>query len=71
MSHSTRPKLEGEDRLEKTSLLRRNKLVLMSYSFEVYLVLVQGSAKLKSINKTTISIGYYGSTYNPYISISK
>ncbi|XTZ12981.1 MAG: MltA domain-containing protein [cyanobacterium endosymbiont of Rhopalodia inflata] len=71
MAHPTKPKLEGKDRLENTSLLRGNKLVLMSDCFEAYLVLVQRSAKLKLIDKTTISIGYDGSTYYLYISISK
>ncbi|MGP0128020.1 MAG: MltA domain-containing protein [cyanobacterium endosymbiont of Rhopalodia musculus] len=71
MSHPNRPELEGKNRLEKASLLRGNKLVLMSDCFEAHLVPVQGSAKLKLTDKTTISIGYDGSTDYPYVSFSK
>ena len=68
--HPTRAQLEGKDGLGKDkSLLKGQELVWLSDRLEAFLVQVQGSAKLKMTDGTTMSVGYGGTTDYPYISI--
>ena len=67
--HPTRAQLEGKDGLANKSLLKGHELVWLSDRLEAFLVQVQGSAKLKMTNGTTMSVGYGGTTDYPYISI--
>ena len=67
--HPTRAQLEGKDGLANKSLLKGHELVWLSDRLEAFLVQVQGSAKLKMTDGTTMSVGYGGTTDYPYISI--
>ena len=68
--HPTRAQLEGKDgRGKGKSLLKGHELVWLSDRLEAFLVQVQGSAKLKMTDGTTMSVGYGGTTDYPYISI--
>lgn len=67
--HPTRARLEGKDGLAKKSLLKGHELVWLSDRLEAFLVQVQGSAKLKMTDGTTMSVGYGGTTDYPYVSI--
>lgn len=68
--HPTRAQLEGKDGLSShKSLLRGQELVWLSDRLEAYLVQVQGSAKLKMTDGTTMTVGYDGTTDYPYTSI--
>ena len=67
--HPTRAQLEGKDGLANKSLLKGHELVWLSDRLEAFLVQVQGSAKLKMTDGTTMSVGYGGTTDYPYVSI--
>ena len=68
--HPTRAQLEGRDGLGSgKSILRGQELVWLSDRLEAFLVQVQGSAKLKMTDGTTMSVGYNGTTNYPYVSI--
>ena len=68
--HPTRAQLEGKDGLAKDkSILKGHELVWLSDRLEAFLVQVQGSARLKMTDGTTMSVGYGGTTNYPYISI--
>ena len=68
--HPTRARLEGKDGLaEGKSLLRGQELVWLSDRLEAFLVQVQGSARLKMTDGTTMTVGYNGTTNYPYVSI--
>ena len=68
--HPTRAQLEGKDGLASNkSILKGRELVWLSDRLEAYLVQVQGSARLKMTDGTTMSVGYDGTTNYPYISI--
>ena len=68
--HPTRAQLEGKDGLAQgKSLLRGQELVWLRDRLEAYLVQVQGSAKLKMTDGTTMTVGYNGTTKYPYVSL--
>ncbi|MCC0176073.1 MltA domain-containing protein [Waterburya agarophytonicola K14] len=68
--HPTRAQLEGKDGLAQgKSLLRGHELVWLSDRLEAFLVQVQGSAKLKMTDGTTMTVGYNGTTNYHYVSV--
>ena len=71
--HPTRTQLEGKDGLasqkNKQSILKGHELVWLSDRLEAFLVQVQGSARLKMTDGTTMSVGYGGTTNYPYVSV--
>lgn len=68
--HPTRAQLEGKDGLAAgKSILRGQELVWLSDRLEAFLVQVQGSARLKMTDGTTMTVGYNGTTNYPYVSI--
>lgn len=68
--HPTRARLEGKDGLASNkSILQGQELVWLSDRLEAYLVQVQGSARLKMTDGTTMTVGYNGTTNYPYVSI--
>ena len=71
--HPTRAQLEGKDGLasqrNKKSILKGHELVWLSDRLEAFLVQVQGSARLKMTDGTTMSVGYGGTTNYPYVSV--
>lgn len=68
--HPTRAQLEGKDGLaSNNSILKGQELVWLSDRLEAYLVQVQGSARLKMTDGTTMTVGYDGTTNYPYVSI--
>ena len=68
--HPTRAQLEGKDGLASDkSILKGQELVWLSDRLEAYLVQVQGSARLKMTDGTTMTVGYDGTTNYPYVSI--
>ena len=68
--HPTRAQLEGKDGLGSSkSILEGQELVWLGDRLEAFLVQVQGSAKLKMTDGTTMSVGYNGTTNYPYVSI--
>ncbi|MEM7756726.1 MAG: MltA domain-containing protein [Cyanobacteria bacterium P01_A01_bin.40] len=70
--HPTRAQLEGKDGLgSKQSVLKGQELVWLRDRLEAFLVQVQGSARLKMTDGTTMTVGYGGTTDYPYVSIGK
>ena len=68
--HPTRAQLEGKDGLGSSqSVLEGQELVWLSDRLEAFLVQVQGSARLKMTDGTTMSVGYDGTTNYPYVSV--
>ena len=68
--HPTRAQLEGKDGLGNgKSLLQGQELVWLSDRLEAFLVQVQGSARLKMTDGTTMTVGYNGTTNYPYVSV--
>jgi len=68
--HPTRAQLEGKDGLAQgKSLLRGKELVWLRDRLEAYLVQVQGSARLKMTDGTTMTVGYNGTTNYAYVSL--
>ncbi len=68
--HPTRAQLEGKDGLGSSkSVLKGQELVWLSDRLEAFLVQVQGSARLKMTDGTTMSVGYDGTTNYPYVSV--
>ncbi len=68
--HPTRAQLEGKDGLAQgKSILRGQELVWLSDRLEAFLVQVQGSARLKMTDGTTMTVGYNGTTNYPYVSV--
>ena len=71
--HPTRAQLEGKDGLasqkSRNNILKGHELVWLSDRLEAFLVQVQGSARLKLTDGTTMSVGYGGTTNYPYVSI--
>jgi len=68
--HPTRAQLEGRDGLGSgKSLLKGNELVWLSDRLEAFLVQVQGSARLKMTDGSTMSVGYNGTTNYSYVSV--
>ena len=68
--HPTRAQLEGKDGLSShKSILKGRELVWLSDRLEAYLVQVQGSARLKLTDGSTMTVGYDGTTNYPYISV--
>ena len=66
----TRVQLEGKDGLGSSeSILKGQELVWLSDRLEAFLVQVQGSARLKMTDGTTMSVGYDGTTNYPYVSV--
>lgn len=70
--HPTRVELEGKDGLlGKKSSLSGYELVWLRDRLEAFLVQIQGSAKLRLTNGTTMTVGHAGHTNYPYTSIGK
>jgi membrane-bound lytic murein transglycosylase A len=68
--HPTRLQLEGKDGLlGNKSILAGSEIVWLRDRMEAFLVQVQGSARLKLTDGTTMTVGYDGSTNYPYKSI--
>lgn len=68
--HPSRARLEGKDGLASNkSILKGQELVWLSDRLEAYLVQVQGSARLKMTDGTTMTVGYNGTTNYPYVSL--
>lgn len=68
--HPTRLQLEGKDGLAgHKSVLKGHELVWLRDRLEAFLIQVQGSARLKLTDGTTMSVGYGGTTNYPYTSI--
>ena len=71
--HPTRAQLEGKDGLasqkSKKNILKGQELVWLSDRLEAFLVQVQGSARLKMTDGTTMTVGYGGTTNYPYVSV--
>ena len=68
--YPTRAQLEGKDGLGSSkSILKGQELVWLSDRLEAFLVQVQGSARLKMTDGTTMSVGYDGTTNYPYVSV--
>ena len=67
--HPTRAQLEGKDGLASKSILQGHELVWLSDRLEAFLVQVQGSARLKMTDGSTMTVGYNGTTNYPYVSI--
>ena len=71
--HPTRAQLEGKDGLasqkNKNNILKGHELVWLSDRIEAFLVQVQGSARLKMTDGTTMTVGYGGTTNYPYVSV--
>lgn len=69
-SQPTRAQLEGKDGLASNqSILKGQELVWLSDRLEAFLVQVQGSARLKMTDGSTMTVGYNGTTNYPYVSI--
>ena len=70
--HPTRAQLEGKDGLgANKSVLKGQELVWLSDRLEAFLIQVQGSARLKLTDGSTMTVGYGGTTNYPYVSIGK
>jgi membrane-bound lytic murein transglycosylase A len=70
--HPTRTQLEGADGLQGSrGPLAGGELVYMKDRLEVIWVQIQGSAKFKLTDGSTITLGYNGATDHPYSSIGK
>ncbi|NEQ24100.1 MAG: murein transglycosylase A [Microcoleus sp. SIO2G3] len=69
--HPTRAQLEGEDGLGKNSRLRGRELVWLRDRFEAFLVHVQGSARLRMLDGSLMTVGYAGKTNYPYSSVGR
>ena len=71
--HPTRAQLEGKDGLAsqkaRNNILKGHELVWLSDRLEAFLVQVQGSARLKMTDGTTMTVGYGGTTNYPYVSV--
>ena len=71
--HPTRAQLEGKDGLASQksgkNVLKGHELVWLSDRLEAFLVQVQGSARLKLTDGTTMAVGYGGTTSYPYVSV--
>ena len=62
--------MEGKDGLASNqSILKGHELVWLSDRLEAFLVQVQGSARLKMTDGSTMTVGYNGTTNYPYVSI--
>ena len=71
MPHPRRAQLEGPDGTGKSSILRNSELVWLRDRLEAFLVHIQGSARLKLTDGSTMSVGYHGSTDYPYVSVGQ
>jgi membrane-bound lytic murein transglycosylase A len=70
--HPTRLELEGKDGLlGKKSPLSGYELVWLRDRLEAFLVQVQGSAKLRLTDGSTMMVGHAGNTNYPYTSIGR
>lgn len=68
--HPTRTQLEGKNGLASNKgVLQGQELVWLSDRLEAFLVQVQGSARLKMTDGSTMTVGYNGTTNYPYVSI--
>lgn len=68
--HPTRAQLEGQDGLAgNKAILKGHELVWLSDRLEAFLVQVQGSARLKMTDGSTMTVGYGGTTNYPYVSV--
>lgn len=70
--HPTREQLEGVDGLQGSrGVLRGLELVWLRDRLQAFLVHVQGSARLRLTDGSTMTVGYAGRTNYPYTSIGK
>ncbi|MBE9009861.1 MltA domain-containing protein [Pseudanabaenaceae cyanobacterium LEGE 13415] len=70
--HPTRLELEGSDGLQSSKgKLRGSELVWMRDRLEAFLIQVQGSARLKLTDGSTMTIGVAGLTDQPYTGIGR
>ncbi|MCU0524619.1 MAG: murein transglycosylase A [Elainella sp. Prado103] len=70
--HPTRAELEGVDGLQgSTGRLNGLEIAWLRDRLDAYLVQVQGSARLRLLDGSTLSIGYAGRTDYPYVSIGR
>lgn len=67
--HPTRKELVGVDGEGKNSPLQGLEIAWLRDRLEAFLIHVQGSARLKLRDGTTLSVGYAGKTDRPYTSI--
>jgi membrane-bound lytic murein transglycosylase A len=72
MPHPTRAELEGSNGLQGSQgRLRGLEIAWLRNRLEAYLVQVQGSARLRLTDGSTLSVGYAGRTDYPYVSIGR
>lgn len=70
--HPTRLQLEGDDGLQFTkSRLKGSELVWLRDRLEAFLIQVQGSARLRLTDGSTMTVGYAGNTDYPYTGIGR
>lgn len=70
--HPTRLQLEGADGLQAAkSRLKGLELVWLRDRLEAFLIQVQGSARLKLTDGTTMTVGYAGNTDYPYVGVGR
>lgn len=70
--HPSRSQLEGEDGLlGKKSPLNGLELVWLRDRMEAFLVQIQGSARLRMTDGSTMTVGYAGGTEYPFTSIGR
>ncbi len=70
--HPTRLELEGSDGLQADQgQLQGLELVWLRDRLEAFLVQVQGSARLRLPDGSTMSVGYNGRTHYPYTSLGR
>ncbi len=72
VSSFTRSQIEGKDGLlGNKSPVTGQEIVWLKDRLEAFLIHVQGSARLKLIDGTTMSVGYDGHTNHRYVSIGR
>lgn len=70
--HPTRSQLEGANGLQfRTSRLKGLELVWLRDRLDAFLIQVQGSARLRLADGTTMTVGYAGNTNYPYTGIGR
>lgn len=57
--------------IENGGLLRGSELVYVADPFEVYIIHVQGSARIRLQDGREMNVGYHGKTDRPYVSVGK
>jgi membrane-bound lytic murein transglycosylase A len=57
--------------IERDGLLKGTELVYVGDPFEVYIIHVQGSARIRLPDGREMNVGYHGKTDRPYVSVGK